>query len=205
MSSKKAFSLTNATSVPNFVIDDLMPRLRDTEFRLLLVVLRQTWGWRKERDWLTHSQLKRRTGRSSAALSKAITVLVRANLILVRNRAGQVLESPTDRRREQTSLYFSLHPVLIVFLFRHQVQAAQTANSETNKNKKQFDKRKQQPVDAKNDPPEPLSTEAVYKAPLPAIPTKRIQKTARRQVGDLEKRDAAKRSPRRSSRRGGSE
>lgn len=190
---KKPFSLTNATPVPNLVIDDLMPRLRDTEFRLLLVVLRQTWGWHKERDWLTHSQLKRRTGRSSAALSKAISVLVRANLILVRNRSGEILETATERRREQASLYFSLHPVLIVHLFRHQVRDAQDANSQMCKNKRQSDKRKQQPVAAtKNNPPGRLSTDAVDKTPRLSITEGRIQKREGQQVSGSENRDVSR-------------
>lgn len=188
---KPPFSLTNATPVPNLLLDDLMPRLRDTEFRLLLVVLRQTWGWHKERDWLTHSQLKRRTGRSSAALSKAISVLVRANLILVRNRSGQILETATERRREQASLYFSLHPILIVHLFRKQVRDAQSAISQTGKNKMQFDKRKQQPVaEINNHPPERLSTEAFKKPSLRAKRNKRIRKVEPQQVRGLDKRVA---------------
>jgi phage replication O-like protein O len=190
---RKPFSLTNATPVPNLVIDDLMPRLRDTEFRLLLVVLRQTWGWHKERDWLTHSQLKRRTGRSSAALSKAISVLVRANLILVRNRAGQILDTAVERRREQASLYFSLHPVLIVHLFRTQVREAHIANSQTTMDKRQLDKRKQQQVTATNDqPPIDLSPEAVGNGRSGAMSTKRIQKADWRQVGGSKNLQAVK-------------
>lgn len=57
------------TPVPVALIDRVMPTLRDTELRVLLVVVRQTLGWqvgkdpylRKERDWLTQSQLMRRT------------------------------------------------------------------------------------------------------------------------------------------------
>jgi len=185
--SEKPYSLTHATLVPNLVIDGLMPRLRDTEFRLLLVVLRQTWGWHKERDWLTHGQLKRRTGRSSAALSKAISVLVRANLILVRNRSGRILETAAERRREQASLYFSLHPILIVDVFRRQVREAQSSYSETNKNKRQFDRRKQPPVaPAKNHPPGRLSTSHVDKTAAQSIMETRIRKGRCRKIDGSE-------------------
>ena len=33
--------------VPNSVLDALMPTLRDTELRVLLVVIRQTLGWQE--------------------------------------------------------------------------------------------------------------------------------------------------------------
>ncbi len=66
--------LLRTTPFPNHLLDNAMPRLRDTEWRLLCVLVRQTLGWqnkseggRKQRDWLTQAQLKKRTGRDSAA------------------------------------------------------------------------------------------------------------------------------------------
>jgi hypothetical protein len=35
--------------VPARLVDTVMPHLRDTELRVLLVVLRQTWGWKIDR------------------------------------------------------------------------------------------------------------------------------------------------------------
>lgn len=100
-------------------------QIRDPELRVLLVVLRQTWGWRmdrtsarkkeadtqantakqsarkqaakhqftkhqftkhqptKRRDWLSHSQLCRRTGRRSDAASAAVASLTASGLIIV--------------------------------------------------------------------------------------------------------------------------
>lgn len=107
--------LPGTTPVPNFFLDRVMPRLRDTEWRLLLVVLRQTVGWvaqdggRKRADWLSHFQLKRRTGRSSAAVSRAVDVLVRSGLIIVRDSFGKALATPQDRRLSHSRLYFSIH------------------------------------------------------------------------------------------------
>ena len=75
------------TAIPNVLIDEVMPTLKDTEWRLLCVIARQTLGWvdkngkRKQRDWMSQSQLIARTGRNSAALSTALDVLVRENLI----------------------------------------------------------------------------------------------------------------------------
>lgn len=98
-----------------------MPDLSGTEWRLLCVVVRQTLGWqqggnpaaRKSRDWLTHRQLKARTGRASAAVSQAIDRLVRKNLIQVQNAEGQLLLTPQERRRCQGRLFFSLTPNLV--------------------------------------------------------------------------------------------
>ncbi len=105
-----------ATPLPNPLVDTLLPTLKDTELRLLLVVLRQTWGWKegsetggartKRRDWISHTQLCRRTGRGSDAVSKAVDVLVSAGLIAVEDASGRPLASPEERRRFLGRLYF---------------------------------------------------------------------------------------------------
>jgi len=103
-----------AVPVPNVVIDEVLPTLKDTELRVLLVVLRQTVGWRdakgrsKTRDWLSHSQLVRRTGRGSDAISSAIATLVKRGLITVETSAGVPLATTGERRRYLGRLYFRL-------------------------------------------------------------------------------------------------
>ncbi|MGI4791058.1 MAG: hypothetical protein ACRYFS_19705 [Janthinobacterium lividum] len=104
--------------VPTQVVDALMPGLKDTELRVLLVVLRQTWGWKadwaetkqgrrtKRRDWLSHSQLCRRTGRGSDAVSGAVASLTASGLIIVEDAAGNLLPTPEERQRSLGRLYY---------------------------------------------------------------------------------------------------
>jgi|GEM_PF-2597351 len=107
------------TAFPNALIDDIMPLLRDTQWRVLCVVVRQTIGWRspdgrgrKSRDWLTQSQLKRRTGRASEALSRAVDGLVRRGLIEVVDEQGSGLTTAAERRRCRGRLYYRLGAAL---------------------------------------------------------------------------------------------
>ena len=103
--------------VPTVLLDRVMPTLRDTELRVLLVVVRQTLGWqvgkdpslRKERDWLTQSQLMRRTGRASGAIARAIDGLVQQGLLDVLIQDERLLQTPAERRRCLGRLYFRLH------------------------------------------------------------------------------------------------
>lgn len=105
------------TPVPTALIDRAMPILRDTELRVLLVVVRQTLGWqvgkdpyrRKERDWLTQSQLMRRTGRASGAVARAVDALIRYGLIDVLDQAENRLTTAAERRRCLGRLYYRLH------------------------------------------------------------------------------------------------
>lgn len=104
--------------VPNALFDELLPRLSDPELRLLLVVVRATLGWReadgrggwryRRRDWLTNRLLARRTGCSSAAVSRAVQSLLAAGLIRVESAEGEVLATPGARRRNMGRLYFGL-------------------------------------------------------------------------------------------------
>lgn len=107
--------LGGTVPVPTVLIDAVLPTLKDTELRVLLVVVRQTLGWRsdsrsgyKERDWMTHSQLMRRTNRASEAVSRAVDCLVQRGLIIVENAAGAPLKSAEERRRSLGRLYFRL-------------------------------------------------------------------------------------------------
>ena len=107
--------------VPVRLVDEAMPALKDTELRVLLVVLRQTWGWRpdrqagdgkqedhghKRRDWLSHRQLCRRTGRGSDAVSGAVASLTASGLIAVEDAAGNALPTPEARRRCLSRQFF---------------------------------------------------------------------------------------------------
>lgn len=105
-----------AVPIPNRVFDEFLPKLSDCELRLLLVCLRSTLGWRvrgedgtmqfKNRDWMTHSQLVKRTGRSSGSVSSAVQSLVEKGLIVTESSSGLVLSTPEQRRRYIGRIFF---------------------------------------------------------------------------------------------------
>lgn len=108
---RHASRLSHTTPVPNCLLDGWLPELTDTELRVLLVVVRATWGWqeeqgRRQRQWLSHRLLQMRTGRSSAAVSKAIEGLVQRGLLAVESGDGQPKLTANERRRERGRLYF---------------------------------------------------------------------------------------------------
>lgn len=71
------------TKTPNLLIDRLLPILRDTELRVLFVILRATTGWNREGHpvSLTYRSLVSRTGRQSEAVSRALRRLERLGAI----------------------------------------------------------------------------------------------------------------------------
>ena len=106
--------------VPAIYIDQVMPTLSDSEWRILCVVIRQTLGWvdeqspngRKERDWITQSQFREKTGgKSRDSISLGIASLVKRGLVVVENREGKLLSTPKSRQTNRDRLYFRLVPI----------------------------------------------------------------------------------------------
>ena len=104
-----------STPFPNFLLDRWMPLLRDTEWRILCIVVRQTLGWRgtkpgtrRAKDWLSQSQLLRRSGRESEAVSRAISRLLQMRLIDVIDEGGNMVALPNSRKRHHGKLFYRL-------------------------------------------------------------------------------------------------
>lgn len=96
-------------SIPSTILDRWLPRLKDTELRLLLIVARQTVGrGGKPADWLSHSQLKARTGRASEAVSAAVDSLIQKGLLEVFTVTGERLPTPEARRFHRGVLLYRL-------------------------------------------------------------------------------------------------
>ena len=76
------------TKIPNLVLDRLLPTLKDTELRILLVLLRQTVGWNRPDSTviLSYRRLKETTGRESEAISNALNSLSKKGLIHIQGR-----------------------------------------------------------------------------------------------------------------------
>lgn len=135
------------TKMPNLFIDRLMPLLKDTEWRVLCVIVRQTIGWlgtdgkAKTSDWITRSQFMERTGRHSEAISEAITSLIDKRLIRASDETGHLLSQPSQRRNARGRIQYELHPNIwnIPILkfrrderkseFNHQARANEKANA----------------------------------------------------------------------------
>jgi hypothetical protein len=100
------------TQVPNFLFDTHLRELTEAELKVLLITIRQTLGWfdsatgkRKERDRITHSQFRLKTGLSNRIISKTINSLSVKKLIQVTDFNGKELHEPKDRRGKPYLFY----------------------------------------------------------------------------------------------------
>ena len=103
------------TPVPNAVFDEYVKSLSGAELKVFLIIIRQTLGWedkkgifgRKEKDWISGSQLQLKTGCSRRAITSATDTLIKKNLIQVLDEKGSVLDS-AEKRQGKTRLYYRL-------------------------------------------------------------------------------------------------
>jgi hypothetical protein len=110
----------HTTPVPNVVFDHYLKELKVAELKVLMVIIRQTSGWRdlqtkskrKEKDWISGSQLVMKTGCSKRAINSAIEELVQKNLINVLSESGAFLDTP-EKRRGQQKLFYCLSPSVL--------------------------------------------------------------------------------------------
>lgn len=102
------FTVPRYTQVPDEVFDVLMPILTEAEFKCLCYICRRTFGFRKEADAISLSQMSagirtregkvvdRGTGLSRASVKNALSFLVKAGIVHVRKRMSEEGEYETN-------------------------------------------------------------------------------------------------------------
>lgn len=74
-------SLPNYTQTPNICFDEIFKKLDVGELRVILVIIRQTFGWHKTYDRISLSQLASKTGMDRANVARSLRSLISKNLI----------------------------------------------------------------------------------------------------------------------------
>src|SRR6266481_8505300 len=67
--------IPNITPVPNVLFDCVFLNLRPGALRVLLAVVRLTYGWQKVSDRISYTQLQKVTGLSRAGVRQAVKEL----------------------------------------------------------------------------------------------------------------------------------
>lgn len=103
--------LKNTTPVPNGIFEH-MKRLNGTELKALLLIIRQTIGWkdpstgkRKTRDWIANRQFVEKAGISDRSVTSAIQGLIEKGLIEATDHHNNTLQHPQDRQKSPQVFY----------------------------------------------------------------------------------------------------
>ena len=99
------------TWTPNQLYDKHLD-LKEVELKVLLVIIRQTYGYydqrtksHKEWDWISISFFAKKTSTSKKAISLAIQQLIDKQLVKVKNERGVPVHTP-QLRKYSKKLYF---------------------------------------------------------------------------------------------------
>ena len=102
------------TQVPNELFDKILPNVSFSELKILLVVIRQTFGWRtkngerKKRDRISHEQFKQKTGLSRRIISETVQLLILKQYITVTAKDGSLLHDSKERKGKLWIFYAPL-------------------------------------------------------------------------------------------------
>jgi phage replication O-like protein O len=100
------------TQTPNIIFDTYLTQLSFSELKILLYIVRQTYGWktkdgkRKKRDRITYGQFQSKTGLSRRIISQTIQSLISQQLISVTDYQGTSLHYPNERKGK-VSIYYA--------------------------------------------------------------------------------------------------
>lgn len=102
----------HTTQVPNSLFDYYLAHLSASELKIMLVVIRQTYGWldqytgkRKVKDRITHGQFITKTSLSRRAISSAVKSLSEKNLIHISCHTGNYVKCARERRGKPVLIY----------------------------------------------------------------------------------------------------
>ncbi len=100
------------TQIPNIIFDTYLTQLSFSELKILLYIVRQTYGWkqkngkRKNRDRITYGQFRSKTGLSRRIISQTIQSLIVKHLISATDYYGNKLHTP-QKRKGKVSIYYA--------------------------------------------------------------------------------------------------
>ena len=130
-------AIPNTTPTPNELYNGEMKKMGDTDLRVVLVVTRATLGWiideetgkRKEEDWISYYQLKKKTGRGYTALAKAVNNCIKRGWIEARNKDGNLLPNKNDRIGKR--IYYRLGRIFLDRLTSSESEEVELTSSDS--------------------------------------------------------------------------
>ena len=105
-----------STQVLNLILVHFLKHLTAAELKILLVIIRQTYGWidkstgyRKSKDRISQSQFVTKTGLCKRIITKALQSLVSKGIIIITDQAGNLLHARLEGKGV-AKLFFSFKP-----------------------------------------------------------------------------------------------
>jgi len=82
------FRVPSDKSINDFVLSLVKARLSSSEYQVVLLVLRKTYGFNKTIDWISLTQFENYTSRTRSTICSAINQLVKKNILVKKSIKG---------------------------------------------------------------------------------------------------------------------
>jgi phage replication O-like protein O len=89
--------IPNTSAIPNILFDYWMFRLTPAEFKVLLCIARKTYGWHKDVDKISITQIEKMTGLSRKGITQNLESLIEVGLILkIKSKSAEGDDAPNQ-------------------------------------------------------------------------------------------------------------
>lgn len=89
MSSRQNDPIPNSFQVPNVYVDQVLPHLSGAEAKILLFIVRKTFGWQKREDRISITQMADGTGVSPRHAMRGVKTLVAMGIVIEHAESGK--------------------------------------------------------------------------------------------------------------------
>jgi phage replication O-like protein O len=106
----------NYTQTPNVFFDEIMRELQYAELKIMLAIMRKTFGWQKKKDKISYSQIQEMTGLSRQGIADGLKLLIEKQYIVC-TKKGQTCEYQVkilDQSSSETGQATRLVPVKLL-------------------------------------------------------------------------------------------
>ena len=94
------------TKLYDYVVDHYLPRVSGSELKLLIVIIKQTIGWNKKRDRISHGFFMKKTALARRSVTCGISSLEKKRMIRISDSSGNVLDA--HQRKYRNTIYYEL-------------------------------------------------------------------------------------------------
>lgn len=89
--------IPNTSAIPNILFDYWMFRLTPAEFKVLLCIARKTYGWHKDVDKISITQIEKMTGLSRKGITTNLESLIEVGLVLkIKSKSAEGDDAPNQ-------------------------------------------------------------------------------------------------------------
>ena len=122
------------TQLPNSLLEALTKiRISGEEWQCLCLILRKTYGWHKQEDWISNSLFVKATGIKKQNVNRALKKLIKKNIVIKKDYMGKPIYSLLENNNTWVALPKKTLDVIINDYWSNQRASNSVIQNDTDK------------------------------------------------------------------------